>query len=109
MFNISPEGHFGEKNRGVCFAQLFGTAACPEDTPELDDPTPMPESALLIVTAHIMAEGGAKHSPFNCNTVNSQRQIAQQAEKQKAERLANAENCPPEAQKIHVFFQNLQK
>ena len=37
-----------------------------------------------------MAEGGAKHSPVNCNTVNS-RQIAQQAKKQKAERLANAE------------------
>ena len=31
----------------------------------------MPESALLIATAQIMAEGGAKHSPVNCNTVNS--------------------------------------
>ena len=37
----------------------------------LDDPTPMPESALLMATAQIMAEGGAKHSPVNCNTVNS--------------------------------------
>ena len=31
----------------------------------------MPESALLMATAQIMAEGGAKHSPVNCNTVNS--------------------------------------
>ena len=38
---------------------------------KLDDPTPMPESALLMATAQIMAEGGAKHSPVNCNTVNS--------------------------------------
>ena len=38
---------------------------------ELDDPTPMPESALLMATAQIMAEGGAKHSPVNCNTPNS--------------------------------------
>ena len=37
---------------------------------QLDDPTPMPESALLMATAQIMAEGGAKHSPVNCNTVN---------------------------------------
>ena len=37
----------------------------------LDDPTPMPESALLMATAQIMAEGGAKHSPVNCNTPNS--------------------------------------
>ena len=43
------------KDREECFAQL-------------DDPTPMPESVLPIATAQIMAEGGAKHSPFNCNT-----------------------------------------
>ena len=36
----------------------------------LDDPTPMPESALLMATAQIMAEGDAKHSPVDCNTVN---------------------------------------
>ena len=43
---------------------------------ELDDPTPMPESALLMATAQIMAEGGAKHSPVNCNTVNSKTDCA---------------------------------
>ena len=37
----------------------------------LDNPTPMPESALLMATAQIMAEGGAKHSPVNCNIVSS--------------------------------------
>ena len=42
----------------------------------LDDPTPMPESALLMATAQIMAEGGAKHSPFNCNTANSKTNCA---------------------------------
>ena len=42
----------------------------------LDDPTPMPESALLMATAQIMAEGGAKHSPVNCNTVNSKTNCA---------------------------------
>ena len=36
----------------------------------------MPESALLIATAQIMAEGGAKHSPVNCNTVNSKTDCA---------------------------------
>ena len=43
---------------------------------ELDDPTPMPESALLMATAQTMAEGGAKHSPVNCNTVNSKTDCA---------------------------------
>ena len=45
---------------------------------------PMPESVLPIAIAQIMAEGGAKHSLFNCN-------IDSAAKKQKAERLANAE------------------
>ena len=43
---------------------------------KLDDPTTMPESALLIATAQIMVEGGAKHSPFSCNTVNSKTDCA---------------------------------
>ena len=55
----------------------------------LDDPTPMPGAALLIATAHIMAEGGAKHSPVNCNTANSKTNCAA-SKKAKAERLANA-------------------
>ena len=42
----------------------------------LDDPTTMPESGLLLATAHIMAEGGAKHSPVNCNTVSSKTDCA---------------------------------
>ena len=57
---------------------------------KLDDPTPMPESVLLMATAQIMAEGGAKHSPVNCNTVNSKTDCAA-SKKAKAERLANAE------------------
>ena len=56
----------------------------------LDDPPPMPESALLMATAQIMAEGGAKHSPVNCNTVSSKTDCAA-SKKQKAEQLANAE------------------
>ena len=37
----------------------------------LDDPTPMPESVLLTTTVQIMAEGGAKHFSFSCNTASS--------------------------------------
>ena len=44
---------------------------CTKTEKKLGDPTPMPESALLMATAQIMAEGGAKHSPVNCNTPNS--------------------------------------
>ena len=51
---------------------------------ELDDPTPMPESALLTTTAQIMAEGGAKHSPFNCNTVNSRNRLRSKQKKAKS-------------------------
>ena len=54
----------------------------------LDDPTPMPESALLMATAQIMAEGGAKHSPVNCNTVNSKTDCA--ASKKAKSGAANA-------------------
>ena len=71
---------------------------------KLDDPTPMPESALLMATAQIMAEGGAKHSPVNCNTVNSKTDCAASI-KAKAERLAKAEpkEWSSEGLKIHVF------
>ena len=51
---------------------------------------PMPESALLIATAQTMAKGVRSTLPLSA-TLQSQRQIAQQAKKQKAERLANAE------------------
>ena len=70
----------------------------------LDDPTPMPESALLTATAQIMAEGVRSTLPLTA-TLQSRRQIAQQAEKQKAKRLANGKlpkNCF-QGLEIHVF------
>ena len=82
----------------------------------------MPESALLMATAQIMAEGGAKHSPVNCNTVNSKTNCAASKKaKSGAARKRGANLCfcaaarqtaqelSPESLKMNIFDQNLQK
>ena len=83
----------------------------------LDDPTPMPESALLMATAQIMAEGGAKHSPFNCNNVNSKTDCAasKKAKSEAARKRGAERSCAVSCLEIvsrgpenHIFDENLQ-
>ena len=77
----------------------------------------MPESALLIANAQIMAEGGAKHSPFNCNTVNSKTNCAASKKaKSGAARKRGAQlrgklpkNCLQGGLEISLFDENLPK
>ena len=75
----------------------------------------MPESALLMATAQIMAEGGAKHSPVNCNTVNSKTNCAASkkaksgAARKRGAARQTAQELSPGSLEIRVFYENLQK